>query len=108
MNLTIVPIDGAVYVDGLSWAALDLSTCNIPVNVHALQWKNTQGWVEFVDREDGTKPANEPITELPDWALQCKTKWDEAEAAQIAAQKASAEALTAAKDQPTTIGTQPA
>lgn len=84
MKLTIVPIDGAVYVDGVSYAGLDLSTCNIPNDIHALQWKDTAGWVEFVDNADGTKPQNQPIAELPSWANDAKAKWDEAKAAQEA------------------------
>ena len=98
MNLTIIPIDGAVYVDGYSFAGLDLSAA--PADVHALQWKNDKGWVEFKDNDDGTKPQNQPITELPAWANTCKAKWDEAKAAE--------EAFTqqAAENQPATQGTQ--
>jgi hypothetical protein len=69
MKLAIIPVDGAVYVDGISHAALDLSVA--PTNVHALQWNNNKGWIEFIDNEDGTKPQNQPITELPQWALDC-------------------------------------
>lgn len=79
MNLVIIPIDGAVYVDGYSFSDLDLS--DAPSNVHALQWKNDKGWIEFKDLDDGTKPQNEAITELPEWANLCKDKWDEAKAA---------------------------
>lgn len=92
MKLTIIPIDGAVYVDGFSYSGLVLSS--VPSDVHALQWKDTAGWVEFVENQDGTKPANQTITELPSWANDAKTKWDEAKAAQEA--------------QPITEGTQPA
>lgn len=105
MNLTIIPIDGTVYVEGISWSSLDLSTCGIPSNVHALQWKNTKGWIEYIDNDDGTKPANEQITELPNWAILCKDKWDEAKAAQEAAIEALA---VAALDQPVTQGLQQA
>jgi hypothetical protein len=83
MNLTIIPIDGAVYVDGYSFAGLDLSSA--PSNVHALQWKTDKGWIEFNDNDDGTKPQNQSITELPDWANACKVKWDDAKAAEEAA-----------------------
>lgn len=78
MKLVIIPIDGAVYVDGNAYFDIDLSGCNIPENIHALQWKDTQGWIEFIDSEDGTKPQNQPITELPEWANQARLKWDEA------------------------------
>lgn len=76
MNLTIIPIDGAVYVDSYSFSDLDLSA--VPADVHALQWKNDKGWIEFKDLDDGTKPQNQAITELPTWADTCKAKWDEA------------------------------
>lgn len=96
MNLVIIPVDGAVYVDGVSFHGLTLDT---PSNVHALQWKTTKGWIEFVDSDDGIKPQNESITELPQWAIAAKTKWDEAKAAEEAA-------VQAAANQPTTVGAQ--
>lgn len=75
MKLTIIVEDKTVYVDGVVRASaplpLDLSQCGIPANVHALQWKDTAGWIEFADNPDGTKPANEPITILPGWANAC-------------------------------------
>ena len=80
MNLVIIPSDGAVYVDGYSFPDLDLS--NVPSDVHALQWKNTKGWIEFKDLDDDTKPQNQVITELPSWANTCKAKWDEAKLAE--------------------------
>lgn len=103
MKITIIPIDGAVYKDGYSYSGLDLSSA--PPDVHALQFNNTttKGWIEFTDNDDGTKPQNEVITELPSWANTCLTKWDEAKAAYDAAIEA---AKQAAKDQPTTQGTQ--
>jgi len=104
MKLSIIPIDGAVYKDGYSYSGLNLSF--VPSNVHALQWKDTKGWIEFVDNDDGTKPQNEAITELPSWANACVTKWDEAKAAE----EAAISAATAAPNQlqPQTQGTQTA
>jgi hypothetical protein len=104
MNLVIIPSDGAVYVDGYSFSNLNLSVT--PADVHALQWKNDKGWIEFKDLDDGTKPQNQAITELPAWADACKTKWDEAKAAEeaaiLAAQEAAAlAAQQAAQNQPT-------
>lgn len=78
MKLVIIPIDGAVYVDGFSYSGIDLSSCNIPANVHALQWNGVKGWVEFVEDENFNKPDNEIINVLPEWANQAKIKWDEA------------------------------
>lgn len=96
MNLTIITADGAVYVDGHSFSGLVFSA---PANVHALQWKGTKGWIEFIDNDDGTKPENQAITELPSWAVEAKAKWDE--------EKSAAEAAAAAAAaQPTASGAQ--
>jgi hypothetical protein len=74
MKLTIIVDDNAVYVDGVMRGyepSLDLTSANIPTGVHALQWNQDSGWIEFVDSPDGSKPNNEPITSLPDWANAC-------------------------------------
>jgi hypothetical protein len=69
MKLTIIKDDGAVYKDGLSYSNLSLPT--LPSDVHALQWNNDKGHIEFVDN---VKP-NEEITELPLWANDALTVW---------------------------------
>jgi hypothetical protein len=104
MNLTIINEDNAVYVDGMALVGLDLSITGIPSNVHALQWKVNLGWIEFKDNSDFTKPANEVINVLPNWANNCVTVYNN----QIAAnQAATAEAeARAAQNQPHTTGTQ--
>jgi hypothetical protein len=104
MNLTIINEDNAVYVDGSALAGLDLSTTGIPSNVHALQWKVNIGWIEFKDNSNFTKPANEVINALPDWANNCVTVYNN----QIGAnQAAAAEAAARASiNQPKSIGTQ--
>jgi hypothetical protein len=68
MRLTIIPIDNAIYIDGICRSFLDLSTCEIPSNVWALQWYETEGEMEFSGKP---KPPNEEITVLPEWALAC-------------------------------------
>ena len=60
-RLTIIPIDSAVYIDDQVWIELDLSF--IPNDVHALQWLNEAGWIEY-----NTGEPNALITELPEWA----------------------------------------
>ena len=87
MKLTIIRTDGAVYKDGFAYIKLDLSSCDIPSDVHALQWQNTTGWIEFNTNDDGTKPQNQNITELPVWANTCVSKWDEAEVARLATEE---------------------
>jgi len=104
MKITIIVEDGAVYKDGVSYSNLDLSST--PTNVHAVQFNDTTniGWIEFKDNDDGTKPQNESLTSLPDWAITALTKWDDAKTTQD-----EAEALAAqVKPQPTTTGTQTA
>jgi hypothetical protein len=85
MKLTIIPVDGAVYKDGVSYSDLDLLSA--PSDVHALQWDGAAGWIEF------TSPIpNQEITELPAWTNACLVKWDEAEAARIAAAEVAEQA----------------
>lgn len=74
MRLTIIPADGAVGEDGKFYSSLNLSSCGIPEDVHALQWDGVAGWIEF----KSPLVQNEPITELPAWANCCMTKWTEA------------------------------
>jgi len=89
MKLVIIPIDGAVYVNNFSYSNLDLSFC--PSDVHALQWNVTKGWIEFKENEEGLKPENEKITQLPSWAFESKVKWDEAKSAEEEAARVAAE-----------------
>jgi len=98
MRLTIIPSDGLVNKDNYSFSGLNLSACAIPANIHALQWYDTEGEVEFIDNPDRTKPANEIVQELPVWASACVEVWNTAKAeeeariaAEIAAQKAAEE-----------------
>lgn len=102
MKLTIVPADTMVYVDNEGIYNLDLSY--VPTNVHALQWKTNIGWIEYVDNDDGTKPGNQVVTELPDWANRAVTDW-ETKKAELAAAEA-ARIAEAKNKQPTTTGTQ--
>lgn len=70
MKLTIIPVDGTVIKDGESYTHLDLSSCGIPLEVHALQWSENSGWIEY-----NNGAPNEPITELPDWANNAVAVW---------------------------------
>ena len=74
MKLTIIPSDGAVYVDKVSFIDLDLSTCNIPSNVRALQWSGDKGEIEFYDNT-----SNQVVEALPDWATACIDVWTNAQ-----------------------------
>lgn len=96
MRLTVIPTDGAVYVDSFSYSGLPITA---PDTVHALQWDTDTGWVEFTVSKDGTKPQNEVITELPAWAIAAVAQWQSAKDADDAAQ-------ALAKLQPVTTGSQ--
>jgi len=74
MKLTIIPADGSVGENNVFYLELDLSSCSIPSDVHALQWQDTAGWIEY----NSPLIENQPITELPAWANCCMTKWTEA------------------------------
>jgi hypothetical protein len=69
MRLTIIPVDGAVYKNGISYAHLTWD--GTPSNIHALQWFDSNtGWIEF---NDGTPQEN--IDALPDWANNAMQAW---------------------------------
>ena len=72
MRLTIIPSDQAVYKDGVVYDGLNMSA--VPSNVHALQWFDVSGSIEF---KDGV--PNEDITELPAWADICLQEWEAAD-----------------------------
>ena len=81
MRLTIIPSDNLVGVNNEFISGLDLSACGVPTNVHALQWYETDGELEFVDNPDRTKPQNEIVTALPTWADSCVAAWNVGKAA---------------------------
>lgn len=62
MNLTIIRDMGRVFVDGTGHDDLDMSL--VPAEVAALQWQNTLGEIEYVDKTKG----NTVIDVLPEWA----------------------------------------
>lgn len=70
-RLTIIINDSAVYRDQGVLMGLDLSNCGIPSGVHALQWSNNVGHIEY----SGPIP-NDNITELPEWANNCIAVWE--------------------------------
>lgn len=78
MRITIIPDDSFVSVDNnSSHQPLDISQCGVPADVHALQWFDTRGWIEFKDGDPfEEKPANMEIDTLPAWANNCVTAWE--------------------------------
>jgi hypothetical protein len=100
MKLTIIKDDGSVYKDDKVYYKLPLTTA--PSDVHALQWNDSVGHIEFVDNVK----INEAITELPSWANDALTAWQtayNAEQAEIARLQAEAEARRLAKQQGQTV-----
>jgi hypothetical protein len=69
MKLSIIPVDKTVCVDGVCYAGLTWE--GTPIDVHALQWFDAAGWIEFV----GQVKPNEDITELPVWAINAQAAW---------------------------------
>lgn len=63
-RLTIIVIDSAVYTDTYCIANLDFSSCEIPNDIHALQWFSGSGEIEYIDNRQ-----NLNISTLPNWAL---------------------------------------
>lgn len=66
-RLTIIPEDKTIYVDQVALFDFDLSF--IPSDVHALQWSNGTGWIEYKSQD------SESINQLPDWANQAIDLW---------------------------------
>ena len=58
MRVTIIPVDGFVSVDGLTFNEIDLSF--IPSNQHAIHWYNNVGEVEIKD-DNGRIVENQKI-----------------------------------------------
>lgn len=113
MKLTIINSDKAVYKDKLSYSDLNLTT--MPSNIHALQWDSDAnvGWIEYNANPDGTKTeSNLVINELPSWANDALTEWDnadiaaKAQAAQFEAQLAQQEAQSSQQQSNQTSATQ--
>jgi len=71
MRLTIINETSSVGKDGVFYNDLDLTLCNIPSNVWALQWNQSSGHIEF-----DTPIPNEDIITLPNWANDCVAVWE--------------------------------
>jgi len=69
MKLTIIPSDQAVDIDGNTKKPLIWE--GTPDDVHALQWDQDAGDIELKN-----PTRNEPITELPQWALNAVASWE--------------------------------
>lgn len=70
MILTIIPVDGCVIINGVSYTKLSWEST--PVDVHALQWQEIEGWIEYID----INVPNESIMALPNWTDNAITAWN--------------------------------
>jgi len=71
MRLTIINETSTVGKDGVFYDYLDLTQCQVPNNVWALQWNESSGHIEF-----NTPIPNEDVTSLPAWATACVSVWE--------------------------------
>jgi hypothetical protein len=71
MRLTIITETNTVGKDGVFYNDLDLTTCQVPNNIWALQWGGSSGHIEF-----DTPIPNQDIISLPAWADACLSVWD--------------------------------
>jgi hypothetical protein len=69
MRLTVIPSGGLVSKDSLAFD--ELVWDGTPLDVHALQWYDSVGWIEYTA---SSKP-NEEITALPNWANNALAAW---------------------------------
>lgn len=74
MRLTIVPVDYLVQVDGVARWLPDIAP---PADIHALQWFDDKGWIEYKHLDPfGPRQPNDIIDVLPEWALACVALWE--------------------------------
>jgi len=104
-KLTILPADGVVSIDGLSYSELKMS--GIPKNLHALQWFGKGGEIEYIADDYGETKPNTRIDSLPKWTEKNIRVWEaanknaiekakeEEEKEAVAIQLASSEELSA-------------
>ena len=63
MRLTIIKDDSRVIINGINYE-IDISA--LPVGIHAIQWYETQGEIEWKD-ERGRMVRNEEISSITDY-----------------------------------------
>jgi hypothetical protein len=73
-RITIIVDDLIVITDICSYQGLDFSDCGVPDDVHALQWLNGAGEIEY-RVIDNNKKMNETISVLPPWGIKCLEAW---------------------------------
>lgn len=103
MRLVIIKETNTVIKDNQFYDNLDLSSCNLPNNLWALQWyDNNTGHIEY----DSPMIQNDEITELPTWANACVEVWQLAKEAEEARLAAEEEARLAAEAEEARLASQ--
>lgn len=100
MRFVIIAETNTVMQGEIGYDDLDLSTCGIPSDVHALQWYDDDtGSIEYKSET----AQNDDITSLPSWAIACQTVWQAARDAELTliAEQEAAEQEAAAQESPT-------
>ena len=66
MNMVIIPEDDFIAIDGVGYR-VDMNS--VDSNIHAVQWDGQNGWIEYKNLPDGTKPENLNITNIDDFSI---------------------------------------
>lgn len=74
-NLVVIPSDGNITKNNRCFLELDLSSCNIPTNIHCFRWENGSGEIEYVD---STPHDQVDSSTIPEWVNSCVTIVDQA------------------------------
>ncbi|WAW10008.1 hypothetical protein NB640_12435 [Oxalobacter vibrioformis] len=65
-QITIVPENGLVMIDGRGFEGLDMTS--LASNIHAVQWYGNSGEIEYKINAQGVKPANTSFYSLDAYA----------------------------------------
>lgn len=81
MRITIVPDDQFVSKDSVGYHGIDMT--NLDPTIHAVQWFDTEGWIEYKEYWDSkekkiVKPENKIIDNIDDFQTQLD-EWDQAD-----------------------------
>ena len=75
MDISFIADDKLIIKDGIGYE-IDLTNISVPSSIHAVQWVDNEGWLEFRDVSE-----NETISVKPAWLDECISAWDTADAA---------------------------
>ena len=76
MRITIIREDGYVSIDGVGYHNIDMSS--VSEEIHAVQWYDTEGDIEFITIKGKHKKPNQTIESISDFQ-QIISLWQEAD-----------------------------